>query len=187
MAMPLLLAECLSAGANPRLICNQQQRVLWQCPQLAAWLDRSRACKIEREQLVLTDKRAQAALDQFLADPDLPDAAICIEDEAVANRVVIQCKRLQVPRFGPAFSLRFVANIKGRESDFRHFEETFGVTRQEAVICRQLLQGHTVQEIVEAEGKSSDTIRFHIRNLYQKIGVSSREALFANLRPFMFD
>lgn len=68
-----------------------------------------------------------------------------------------------------------------------HSSKAFGVGAFAEPRCRLLLQGHTVQEIVEAGSKSPDTIRFHIRNIYQKIGVSSREALFARLRPFLFD
>lgn len=101
--------------------------------------------------------------------------------------MVLQCRRLEVPRFGSAFGLRFMNASKSLERDFLHFEQTFGMTRQESAICRMLLQGHTVQEIVDAVSKSPDTIRFHVRNIYQKIGVSSREALFASLLPFFFD
>ncbi|WP_301750103.1 LuxR C-terminal-related transcriptional regulator [uncultured Erythrobacter sp.] len=185
--MPLLLNEWLSAGRNPRLICDAQQRVLWQCPNLSHWLDGASAIKLEREQLVLTDKRAQSGLSEFLHFSDKPDTAISFNDEKLSRRVVLQCRRLEVPRFTPAFGVRIIADAAGLECNFLHFEETFGMTRQESAICRMLLQGRTVQEIVDAGSKSPDTIRFHIRNIYQKIGVSSREALFASLRPFLFD
>lgn len=187
LAMPLLLAEWLSAGRNPRLICDIHQKVLWHCPNLGPWLDEASSIKLEREHLTLGDKRAQTSLTEFLLGSSEPDTIISCGDEKLGHRVVLQCRRLEVPRIAPAFGLRILADSEGLERNFRHFEQTFGMTRQEAAICRLLLQGHTVQEIVEAGSKSPDTIRFHIRNIYQKIGVSSREALFARLRPFLFD
>lgn len=186
LVMPLLLAEWLSASRNPRLICDAQQKVLWHCPNLVGWLEETRAVKLEREQLLLNDKRAQAALADFLIDPQVPDTAIGFDDEETGRCVVLQCKRLEIPRYPTVFGIRIVADASG-ELDFLHFEEHFAMTRQEGAICRLLLQGKTVQEIVAAARKSPDTIRFHIRNIYQKIGVSSREALFATLRPFLFD
>lgn len=187
LALPLLLAEWLSASSNPRLICDAQGRVLWHCPNLARWLEGGGAIKLERDCLTLVDKRAQAALTEFLLDPCRPDTAIGFEDGGAGNRSVLQCRRLQVPRCPAAFGLRILSGSRGIEGDFRHFEEDFGLTRQEAAICRLLLHGQTVQDIVESEGRSPDTVRFHVRNVYQKIGVSSREALFAALLPYLFD
>lgn len=187
LAMPQLLAEWLSAGCNPRVICDAQQSVLWHCPNLGPWLDQASSIKLERDHLTLNDKRAQTALTEFMLDPRKPDTAIGFEDEKLARRVILQCRRLEVPRFAAAFGLRILADKGGLERNFLHFEQNFGMTRQESAICRMLLQGRTVQEIVDAGSKSPDTIRFHIRNIYQKIGVSSREALFARLRPFLFD
>jgi DNA-binding CsgD family transcriptional regulator len=187
LALPLLLAEWLSASRNPRLICDAKGKVLWQCPNLGRWLEQAGSIKLEREYLILLDKRVQAAFSEFLLDAARPDLAIGFVDETLGERLVLQCQRLEVPRFPAAFGLRILSDARGLESSFLHFEQNFGMTRQEAAICRMLLQGQTVQDIVETESRSPDTVRFHVRNIYQKIGVSSREALFARLRPYMFD
>lgn len=40
-----------------------------------------------------------------------------------------------------------------------------------------------MQEVADASGLSVETVRTHMRNKYIKVGVCSREALFATLGP----
>lgn len=146
----------------------------------------TRAIRLERDVLVLTSKKESTALADFIRDETVPVTVIWLNDEADQNRWVLQAQRIKVPSVPLAFGLR-IADGKGfLEGDYHAFESFFGFTRQETAICRLKLQGLTVQDIVETEGKSHDTVRFHIRNIYRKVGVSSREELFANLRHFLF-
>lgn len=186
LGLPLFLAVWLSGGRTSRILCDAAQRILWHCPDLEALAADGRTIKLERGQFALGDKRAQAALSDFLARADLAETAIGLLSEDSRLQMVVQCQRLEVPALGTAFGLRFVSAGDGRDDDLRHFERHFGLTRQETAVCRHLLQGRTVPEIVAMEGKSPDTVRFHVRNLYHKVEVSSREALFARLRLFLF-
>lgn len=55
LVMPQLLAEWLSCGRNPRVICDVQQKVLWHCPNFGSWLDKASSVKMERHVITLTD------------------------------------------------------------------------------------------------------------------------------------
>lgn len=181
------MEEWLSASQFPTVICDAQQRVLWHSANLPAYLEDLTSIRLERYHLSVSDKRTQAALSQFFQSPDASTAVIALEAEHHGKRHVLQCRRLRVTTDVTAFGLRMICDDGYRESAVLHFDEYYGLTRQETLICRQLLRGKTVQEIVEAANKSSDTIRFHIRNIYQKVEVSSREALLAKLRLFLFE
>lgn len=186
LVLPLIMEEWLSSSRNPSVICDAQQRVLWHSANLLGFLDHVTCIKLDRDSLVLADKRAQAALSRFIQSPDMPTSVIALEGERQTARSILQCRRLGAGSNVNVFGLRIINDDNYRESAVLHFEEYFNLTRQEALICRDLLRGKTVQEIVETTGKSSDTVRFHIRNIYIKIDVSSREALFAKLRLFLF-
>jgi DNA-directed RNA polymerase specialized sigma24 family protein len=45
--------------------------------------------------------------------------------------------------------------------------------------------GKTAQDAAREQGTSVDTVRTHIRRLYAKLDVNSREGLFTRLRPFL--
>lgn len=181
------MEEWLTASRYPAVICDAQQRVLWHSATLSAFADQIGCIKLERDHFALADKRAQTALSRFFQSGDVPTAAIVIESAHDPGPYVLQCRRLQVRTGVTAFGLRIIGDHDSRESAFLHFDEYYNLTRQETLICRELLRGKTVQDIVLSINKSSDTIRFHIRNIYQKMDVCSREAFFAKLRLFLFD
>lgn len=187
LKLPMVLAEWLGASRYPRLICDSRLKLLWHCPKLPSFIANDNMVRIERGLVVLADKRAHAELGTFTMRPETDDTAISWVPGGHGNLVVLQCKRLALPDGTLAFGLQIVTASDVSDSGFRHFERHFRMTRQEATICTLLLQGQTVQAIASAEGKSPDTIRFHVRNIYQKVEVSSREALFYKMLPFLFD
>lgn len=187
LVLPLIMEDWISASQFPKVICDAQQRVLWHSASLPAYIEGLNCIRLERGHLAFSEKRAQAALARFFQATEEATTVIALEAEHRDKRHVLQCRRLSAATNVTAFGLRLICDEDDRASAVLHFDEYFGLTRQETLICRELLRGKTVQEMVEAGNKSSDTIRFHIRNIYQKVAVSSREALLAKLRLFLFD
>lgn len=64
-------------------------------------------------------------------------------------------------------------------------QEVFGVTKAEQRVIDQLLLGMTSEAIAEALGVSILTVRTQTKHAYAKLGVSTREELFARLLPFL--
>ncbi len=187
LVLPLIMEEWLSSSPHPTLICDPQLRVLWHSASLAKMLDNLTCLRLERDYLAFSEKRAQSALSQFIQSADATTTVIPLEAGEQAGHHLLQCRRLQVTADVTAFGLRILTDMGFRESAVLHFDEYFNLTRQETFICRELLRGNTVQEIVAETGKSADTIRCQIRNIYEKREMKSREAMFAKLRLFLFD
>jgi DNA-binding CsgD family transcriptional regulator len=61
----------------------------------------------------------------------------------------------------------------------------FNLTASEVRVLEQLCHGATALEAAVELHSSVETIRTHIKRLYQKVGVGSREALLSQLRPFL--
>lgn len=53
--------------------------------------------------------------------------------------------------------------------------DEFSLTERELEVAEQLVKGITVKEIADALGLSSDTIKFHIKNIYNKLQVHNRD------------
>jgi len=60
----------------------------------------------------------------------------------------------------------------------------FGLTPAEDRLIKQLMGGANIEEISTDLGISIETARTHVRRSYLKIGVTSREQLFAAMSPF---
>jgi DNA-binding CsgD family transcriptional regulator len=59
------------------------------------------------------------------------------------------------------------------------FAPHFDLTRSEAVVVKRLVAGQPASTVAEELGLSIETVRTHIRRIYNKLGISSREQLFA--------
>ena len=76
-------------------------------------------------------------------------------------------------RSGAEFSLRYA-----------DLDKVFRLTASEHRILMLMLDGLTADELSQRLGSSLDTVRTHIRNIYGKLKVTSREGMFSRLRPY---
>lgn len=141
---------------------------------------------ITYDRLNFANKNDQALVTDFIASTDKDDFAFWVNDKEGHPVISVQCQRISAIPGIQFFGFRLALNDDNLSADHKGFESYFNLTRQEAIICRLMIQGKTVPEIVQIYGKSQDTIRFHVRNIYRKMNISSREELFAALRHFHF-
>lgn len=63
-------------------------------------------------------------------------------------------------------------------------EGVFGLTRAEAVIVKRIIGGERADVMAEDLGVTLETVRTHIRRIYNKLSINSREQLFSLISPF---
>ena len=63
-------------------------------------------------------------------------------------------------------------------------ERLFRLTRRQRDVLALLVSGVAAEKLADELDITVDTARTHIRTIYQKIGVKSREELLAKVRPF---
>jgi PAS domain S-box-containing protein len=98
----------------------------------------------------------------------------------------IICARLVSNSEGtPTYGLTGRRTDRIDEVELVGVEKLFRLTRGEHDVLKSLLSGMTAQEIAMHRGSSVETIRTHIRRLYAKTEVRSREELFMRLRPHL--
>jgi DNA-binding CsgD family transcriptional regulator len=182
----LILSGWLSSGRHARVVCDGQQKVLWQNDKFETLASRTGRVVITYDRLNFANKNDQALVTDFIASSDKDDFAFWVNDKEGHPVISVQCQRISAIPGIQFFGFRLALNDDNLSADHKGFEAYFNLTRQEAIICRLMIQGKTVPEIVQIYGKSQDTIRFHVRNIYRKMNISSREELFAALRHFHF-
>jgi DNA-binding CsgD family transcriptional regulator len=75
-----------------------------------------------------------------------------------------------------------VAQFEARELDAAQIADRFGLTRAELAVAGELLIGRSNPEIGRRLFISRDTVRTHLRHIFQKLGVSSRVEAVLKLR-----
>jgi DNA-binding CsgD family transcriptional regulator len=87
---------------------------------------------------------------------------------------------------GGPIALQFRDLRRPFQIDCADLEPVFSVTRAEHKTLLLILNGRSVTEIAAELEKSVLTVRTHVKRLYAKLGVQSREQLFARVGPYLF-
>lgn len=115
----------------------------------------------------------------YTGDPDpaipreamrLGAAGFCAKSEAPGRLLQIL---ETVARGSMVFPFTDVASL--------HADPLAGLTPRERQLLEQLAKGHTNSEIAEALGVTLNTVKFHLRNLYDKLDVRNRAEAVALL------
>ena len=81
---------------------------------------------------------------------------------------------------GPGIARRVIASFATPQKQPKEFEL---LTEREREVLEQLAKGQRYKEIAEGLHLSIDTVRTHVRNLYEKLQVSSRTDALNKLYP----
>jgi DNA-binding CsgD family transcriptional regulator len=129
---------------------------------------------VVRGVLMVEDHRQHQALSKQLAIAIAHPHCWTLHNEAGERSVVLSIQRLgdQAPL---VCGVRF---LEQRAPVYAHFRHVYGLTHAEDRVLHQLLSGRVASDIAHADGGSLETVRAHIKAIYAKMQVCSREELF---------
>lgn len=184
----------LEADPSPRLICTSGLALIW--ANAAARTVLAAGGELElRDGALNTHERAlqddleelikRAAVDAF-ATAALPrtdgDGHLLLRASAI--RTPTSPDAAEVSERPDYIGIAFRCSRAGDRPPYADLDAAFGLTPAEHRVLLRMTEGLTAEAVAEAMEVSIETVRSHIRQLYHKIGVASREALFAKIAPF---
>ena len=175
----------LDSGTVARLIVNEAVEILW-ANKAARRSLRQREVIDERDGVFCMTRAAvtatvQSRLPELLND----DFVVHSFNEGDLTGLVVIIRLLpgqSAPDRLYGLELRW-AN-EAESASYGGYRAYFGVTHAEDRVLTQLLKGQNVESCAATLNITLDTVRSHIRQLYSKMNVSSREALFYAMAPF---
>lgn len=172
----------LEQDVIPRLIVDIHLRVLWKNAPATAYLARKRCVEVRDRTFGATSAKDQEALLALLATPSAGAACLEMTKPAGSGWLLVTACRLPASG-GDLFGLTLI-DTGSFQPSYRALDTAFGLTKAEAGLLQLLLTGQSVQSIASTSGTKVTTARKHIRNIYQKLDVSSREQVFHKLQAF---
>lgn len=107
--------------------------------------------------------------------------AVPAKEGPVAVAHVIPIRRSGHDIMGAADAVLVVTPVEvGQGADAQLIEGLFDLSASEAKVASQIAQGLTIDEIADRNARSRETIRTHLKQIYQKTGVN-RQAELASL------
>jgi len=169
--------------ADPRSLAmlDGQLGILWANAPATALIASRNGVESRNGALAMRDRSLQGALRSFVrTSGDL--ASVWSVPRVDGNGfLLLRSKRLGD---GETFSLSLMRTGPEYRFTYRELDRAFGLTPAEHRVLLGLLAGNDAELLAERHGVSVVTTRSHIRGIYSKLGVKSRERLFALVQPF---
>ncbi|PWG03506.1 helix-turn-helix transcriptional regulator [Sphingosinicella humi] len=171
----------------PRVIIDDLRRLHWTNSAANAELASSQTFADQNGRLVIKTLGQSDAFKQFMEGADMTPSCFCVPAADGNGHMIISCQELAASNRTRYFGLLF--RRAGRKEQIRcaALDQAFGLTRAEIRTLTSLLDGSTAEEISHDHGTTVATVRSHIKSIYSKLEVRSREALFHKARPFILD
>lgn len=167
----------------PHVMLSKELTILWANAKAHAALADKRDVQSCTDTFAAVDPDQQQDLRDFLIGSTSSLSIWSMPRADGDGRVIFRAQRLE----GTPSSI-IIVTFFGSGSDFQpaydELDRIFRLTNAQHGVLMDLLSGHDVESIARLRKVSVETVRTHVRVIYSKIGVKSREALFHKLQPF---
>jgi DNA-binding CsgD family transcriptional regulator len=182
--MDSLVLSWMESDQTCRVVVDDALDIVWANAAATAELSRNRGLDIHDGRLSAADPTQQVALVELFgrAASGPADCCLsCMEDDA---HVILRIRPIGPPGAARLFGVTFRVSGPDYNARYLGLERAFGLTKAEYRILLRLLDGRTAEDAANDLGVGIETARSHIRQIYSKLRVRSREGLFRRILPF---
>ena len=178
-----LALDWIEHDLMPRVIVADDLSILWGNVAARSLLAQKRDLENRNGILATTDWSRQAALARFVTRSEVAVSSWAIPRADGDGHLLFRAQRIDW-HGGGMFGVGFFGSGSEFQARYADLDLVFGLTKAENRVLLDLLEGFDAERLSEIHGVSIETTRTHIRNIYAKLQVRSREALFHRLRPY---
>jgi DNA-binding CsgD family transcriptional regulator len=173
-----------SASRLPEFIVDGGLRLISCNPAFQTFVGADDVFKVRDKALVFPDRTAHAAFRDFLSTLGAEPATWLFRRPEDDSLLILRCERV-APAGRPPAVVCTIHDSRDRGLQvWGDFGTLYGLTASENQIARLLMQGETLADASARLGITAETAKTHLRRIYAKVGVGSREGLYARLLPF---
>lgn len=134
--------------------------------------------------LSLQDARTTTGLLSFVKRTT-PGPSVWVAQEVEGGHLIIRGEATEPAGWpgGMALTFRITSNPEEYVL-WADMQSALGLTKAEIVIVKRLISGDRAEDIAADTPVTLETVRTHIRRIYLKLNVGTREQLFARILPF---
>jgi len=133
--------------------------------------------------LATVDRSRQPALARFITFSEVAISSWTLARADGDGHLLFRAQRIDWRGDG-MFGVGFFGSGTDFHVRYADLDTVFGLTRAEHRVLLDMLEGFEADRLAEIHEVSIETTRTHIRNIYAKLQVRSREGLFHRLRPY---
>lgn len=167
----------------PRVIVADDLAILWSNIAGRSLLAQKRDIEARSGILATVDRSKQAALARFVTLSEVAASSWAFKRSDGDGHLLFRAQRIDW-RGGGMFGVGFFGSGSEFHARYADLDTVFGLTPAEHRVLLDMLEGFEAERLSEIHAVSIETTRTHIRNIYGKLQVHSREGLFHRLQPY---
>lgn len=184
-ASPAALALAwMEAEAQPRIICTTALDLVWANSAARKTSAAGGELELKDGAIALRERAAHAEFCAFVKACGPALSTLALPREGGDGHLLLRGRRIGEEDGRGLVGLTFLYSGEMFRPLYADLDSAFQLTPAEHGILLRMIDGLNAEGIAEAKRLSIETVRSHIRNIYNKMGVASREAMFAKARPF---
>ena len=172
------------AGADParRYIVTKDLCVVWASESAHRFLDDATVLHRAGSAIRLTDHAQQSALTDLVAYADDTFSTWHLSRAGSQEQLLFVARRISPG--SDLVGLRIQDTSIGFQPQWANFAPAFSLTPAENRVALLLLDGNSVERTASLLGLGEATIRTHVKRLYLKLEVTSKEEMFRRMAGF---
>jgi DNA-binding CsgD family transcriptional regulator len=178
------LAQWIEVDQRARALVDDALRICWLNPSAASLMSSSNSVLIRNAHIRTRESRYDRQLRELVNSASRQRSTSCVHDAKTGEHLLLTAVRLSAPADNMVGLTMLLAN-ESASFHLADLNSAFGLTQSESRVAYRLMRGRTAEETAHELGVSLETVRTHIKRAYAKLDVSSREAFFHRLTPFI--
>lgn len=180
---PDLALSWIEHDLMPRVMVADDLAILWSNIAGRSLLAQKRDLEERNGILATVDRSKQAVLARFVTRSEVAISSLALKRSDGDGHMLFRAQRIDW-RGGGMFGVAFYGSGSEFQTRYADLDKVFGLTGAEHRVLLDMLEGFEADRLSEIHSVSIETTRTHIRNIYAKLQVRSREGLFHRLRPY---
>jgi DNA-binding CsgD family transcriptional regulator len=179
-----LALNWLETEPAPLLICTDGLALVWMNAAARAALARGGDLEVKDGAVMTRERAHQAELCDFVKECGPRLSTLALPGRDGDGHLLLRGRRVNAGNGDSAVGLTFLHSGPGFAARHADIDRAYQLTPSEHRILLKMIDGMNAEAIAAAMELSIETVRSHIRHIYIKMGVASREAMFAKIQPF---
>lgn len=171
-------------STRPACIADPCGRLIWFNQAFTNLLAVTDVCRASETHLSFSDRAAQARFLAFVSSLNGEPGAFLAQQGGEHAYLIFRCELVRPKNRPPAVAVMVFDSLRTADFVWSDIGGVFGLTASEAAIARRLVDGSGLSVLARELGITEETAKTHLRRIYAKIGVGSREEFYARLLPF---
>lgn len=169
---------------SARMIITRHRKVLWGNDAALRLMQDGGDLRVGSGALVLADTAQMETFSAFIRRATVETSSWCYLRPAPDDPILFRAQLLPDKSTEEVIGLTFHAAGADFPMEWADFSPAFNLTPGEHRVVLRLLEGDDADSAADFLRLSIETVRTHIRHVYAKLGVGSREQLFRAVAPF---